>query len=87
LQKVKGVGIFTQSSLKMKSFLLSLLSCVAIAYTGAFFEVWQLPRHENILTARDVGRKLKPFFKFTDDVREIRDDMREKNEKVFITTP
>ena len=71
----------------MKSFLLSLLSCVAIAYTGAFFEIWELPRHEKILTARDVGRKIKPFFKFTDDVREIRGDMKEKNESVFAESP
>ena len=71
----------------MKSFILSLLSCVAIAYTGAFFEVWKLPRHGEVLTARDVGRKIKPFFKFTDDVREIRDDMKEENEAIFAQSP
>ena len=81
------MGIFTQPLLKMKSFLLSLLSCVAIAYTGAFFEVWKLPHHESILTARDVGRKMEPLFEFTEDVRDIRDGIREENEKVFITTP
>ena len=67
----------------LKSFLLSLLSCVAIAYAGAFFEVWTLPGHKDIITAKEMGQKLKPYFGFSDDLREIRDDMREKNEKVF----
>ena len=67
----------------MKSFLLSVLSCLTIAYLGAFFEVWSLPRHENMWTAHDVGRKLRPWFEFTDDVREARDGMREENEAVF----
>ena len=71
----------------MRSFLLSLLSCVAIAYTGAFFEIWVLPRHENMLTADDVARKLSPLFEFTEDVRNIRNDIRKKTEAVFVTTP
>ncbi len=67
----------------MKSFLLSLLSCVAIAYIGAFFEVWNLPRHEKMFTAHDFIRKIKPFFGYNDDLRDMRDDMREKNEEMF----
>ncbi len=67
----------------MKSFLLSLLSCIAIAYTGAFFEIWTLPQHQDMVTARDVARKLGPFLKFTDDVREIRNERREKSEAAF----
>lgn len=67
----------------MKSFILSLLSCVAIAYTGAFFEIWKLPRHDHMFTATDLARKIKPFFGYNDDLREIRDGMREKNEEAF----
>jgi len=68
----------------LKSFLLSLLSCVAIAYTGAFFEVWKLPRHDNMFTAADLARKIKPFFGYNDDLREMRDGMREENEEMFV---
>ena len=71
----------------MKSFLLSLVSCIAIAYTGAFFEIWTLPRHQKMITARDVARKLRPMFEFTDDVREIRNERREKTEAAFRDKP
>lgn len=67
----------------MKSFLLSLLSCVAIAYVGAFFEVWTLPRHGKMFTATDLARKIKPFFGYDNDLREMRDDLRQKNENIF----
>lgn len=67
----------------MKSFILSLLSCVAIAYIGAFFEIWKLPRHDKMFTATDFARKIKPFFGYDDDLREIRTGMREKNEEMF----
>ncbi len=67
----------------LKSILLSLLSCVAIAYTGAFFEIWKLPRHDNMFTADDFARKIKPFFGYNDDLRDMRDGMREKNEEMF----
>ena len=68
---------------KMKSFLLSLFSCVTIAYTGAFIEVWTLPQHRDMVTVHDVIRKLQPMFKFTDGVREIRNGRRAKTEAVF----
>lgn len=67
----------------MKSFILSLLSCVAIAYIGAFFEVWKLPRHDHMFTATDFARKIKPFFGYNDDLREMRDGIRQKHEDEF----
>ena len=67
----------------LKSFLITLLCCAAIAYIGAFFEIWKLPRHDNMFTARDFARKIKPFFGFNDDLRELRTDLRTKNEEIF----
>ena len=68
----------------MKSFLMTLIAVAAVAYAGAFFEVWELKvLGDDPLTAKDVGRKLGHFFDFTDDLREIRDDLREKNENIF----
>lgn len=67
----------------LKSFLLSLLSCVAIAYTGAFFEIWKLPRHDDMYTYHDLAKVVKPWFGFTDDLREIRDGEIAEKERIF----
>jgi len=72
----------------MKSWAITLIAAAAVAYTGAFFEVWKLDILGNDpFTAADLGQKLGQLFDFTDDLREIRDDLREKNEKIFVTTP
>ena len=67
----------------LKSFILSLLSCVAIAYTGAFFEIWKLPRHEDMYTYHDFAKVVKPWFGFTEDLRDMRNSEVAEKERIF----
>ena len=72
----------------MKSLGLTLIASAAIAYAGAFFEVWEVPIFgDDPLTVTDVGDRISHFFDFTDDLREIRDDLREETTDIFVTTP
>ena len=72
----------------MKSLGLTLIAAAAIAYAGAFFEIWDIALlGDDPLTAADVGERIGLLFDFTDDLREIRDDLREENTKIFVTTP
>ncbi len=74
----------------MKSLLISALSGMAVAHSGAFLTVWELPYVEEHLTYRDVGRKLNKVFKLDerfDALRDHRDAMRRKNEEIFAARP
>lgn len=72
----------------MKSLGLLPIAAVGFAYAGAFFEVWEIPLlGDNPITATNVGARVGHFFDFSDDLREIRDDLREDNTGTFVTTP
>ena len=72
----------------MKSLGLTLIAAAAIAYSGAFFEVWEVPvLGDDPLTFSDVGERVGHFFDFTDDLREIREELREESTGRFVTTP
>lgn len=72
----------------MKSLGLTAIAAAGLAYAGAFFEVWTIPVFgENPVTVTDVGERVGHFFDFTDDLRQIRDDLREDNTRIFVTTP
>lgn len=71
----------------MKSFMVTLFAVAGVAFIGAFFEIWEIEfLGEDHITAKDVGAKLGRAFDFTDDLREIRDDLREETEGEFVKT-
>jgi hypothetical protein len=72
----------------MKSLALTIITFIAIAYSGAFFEVWELRiLGEDPVTATDVGERLGHYFDFTNDLRDLREDLRREKEDSIANTP
>lgn len=68
----------------MKSFAVTLLAAVGLAYAGVFFEIWNLSVFgEDPVTFKDVGRKLGHYFDYTDDFREIREEELQNTKDIF----
>ncbi|MDE0825298.1 MAG: hypothetical protein OSA48_00645 [Akkermansiaceae bacterium] len=72
----------------MKSFVITLFTVAGVAHLGAFFETWEISLlGDDHLTAEQVGERLGKAFDFTNDLREIRDDLREQTEGEFAKSP
>ena len=72
----------------MKSFVITLFAVAGVAFIGAFFEIWEISFFgDDHITAKQVGERLGKAFDFTNDLREIRDDLREEAKGAFVKTP